>query len=297
LGTEKKVDIEETSNNYNFIGNNKKPYYTMNWLSTKAVPDLPDAQGNTAGYFFFETSEGFKFKSIDSLLSQEKKKSYIYNGTPDSVLIFLQDMMVKALDYSKDNRVDVQEKLKMGAFSTRTVLFDPFNCYYEVITPNAKAIEKKDGIKTAGKELTVLNPEFNKEGANKEFTRTQYMLLDKGTLPTGDTKEQINKSTEQNFDPKNILNQSTMRYNQLFTSQCQITIPGDFSLHAGDAIFMDAPPENKKKNDEVNKQDGGLYIIADLCHYISPKETYTKLILVRDSVGRTGNHTSGKIPL
>ena len=296
LGTEKNVDIEETSNNYNFIGNNKKPYYAMNWLSKRAVPNLPDAKGNTAGYFFFETSEGFKFKSIDSMLSQEKKKSIIYNQTPDSRGTNIPaGYDVKALDYSKDNRVDVQEKLKMGAFSTRTVLFDPFNCYYEVITPNAK--EKEKSLKLGGKELPVLNPEFNKEGANKEFTRTQYMLLDKGTLPTGDSKEQINKSTEQNFDPKNILNQSTMRYNQLFTSEVKITIPGDFSLHAGDAIFMDAPPENAKKNDEVNKQDSGLYIIADLCHYISPKETYTKLILVRDSVGRTGNHTSGKIPL
>jgi hypothetical protein len=296
LGTEKKCEIEPCSNNYNFCGNNKKPFYTMNWLSTKTVPDLPDAYGNTAGYFFFETSEGFKFKSIDSMLSQEKKKSIIYNQTPDSRGANIPaGYDVKALDYSKDNRVDVQEKLKMGAFSTRTVLFDPFNCYYEVITPNAK--EKEKSLKLGGKELPVLNPEFNKEGANKEFTRTQYMLLDKGTLPTGDSKEQINKSTEQNFDPKNILNQSTMRYNQLFTSEVKITIPGDFSLHAGDAIFMDAPPENAKKNDEVNKQDSGLYIIADLCHYISPKETYTKLILVRDSVGRTGNHTSGKIPL
>jgi hypothetical protein len=58
-------------------------------------------------------------------------------------VIRLQDMMVKALEYSKDNSINVQEKLKMGAFSTRTVLFDPFNCYYEVITPNAEA-KKKD---------------------------------------------------------------------------------------------------------------------------------------------------------
>ena len=296
LGTEKKVDIEETSNNYNFIGNNKKPYYAMNWLSKKAVPDLPDAKGNSAGYLFFETSEGFKFKSIDSFFAQEKKKSIIFNQTPDSGGANIPaGYDIKALDYSKDNSVDVQEKLKMGAFSTRTVLFDPFNCYYEVITPNAK--EKEASLKLGGKELPVLNPEFNKEGANKEFTRTQYVLLDKGTLPAGDTKQQIDKSTEENFDAKNILSQSTMRYNQLFTSKSEVTIPGDFSLHAGDAIFMDAPPENAKKNDEVNKQDSGLYIIADLCHYISPKETYTKLILVRDSVGRTGNHTSGKIPL
>jgi hypothetical protein len=295
LGTEKNVDIEETSNNYNFIGNNKKPYYAMNWLSKRAVPNLPDAKGNTAGYFFFETSEGFKFKSIDSMLSQEKKKSIIYNQTPDSRGANIPaGYDVKALDYSKDNRVDVQEKLKMGAFSTRTVLFDPFNCYYEVITPNAK--EKEKSLKLAGKELPVLNPEFNKEGANKEFSRTTYMLLDKGTLPTGDSKQQIDKSTEENFDPKNILNQAIMRYNQLYSIKTTITIPGDFSLHAGDAVFIDAPelaPETK----EVSKENGGLYIIADLCHYISPKETYTKLNLVRDSFGRIGNHTSGKIPL
>ena len=295
LGTEKKVDIEETSNNYNFIGNNKKPYYAMNWLSKRAVPNLPDAKGNTAGYFFFETSEGFKFKSIDSMLSQEKKKSIIYNQTPDSRGANIPaGYDVKALDYSKDNSVDVQEKLKMGAFSTRTVLFDPFNCYYEVITPNAK--EKEKSLKLAGKELPVLNPEFNKEGANKEFSRTTYMLLDKGTLPVGDSKQQIEKSTEENFDPKNILNQAIMRYNQLYSIKTTITIPGDFSLHAGDVVFIDAPelaPETK----EVSKENGGLYIIADLCHYISPKETYTKLNLVRDSFGRIGNHTSGKIPL
>ena len=295
LGTEKNVDIEETSNNYNFIGNNKKPYYAMNWLSKRAVPNLPDAKGNTAGYFFFETSEGFKFKSIDSMLSQEKKKSIIYNQTPDSRGTNIPaGYDVKALDYSKDNRVDVQEKLKMGAFSTRTVLFDPFNCYYEVITPNAK--EKEKSLKLAGKELPVLNPEFNKEGANKEFSRTTYMLLDKGTLPVGNSKQQIEKSTEENFDPKNILNQAIMRYNQLYSIKTTITIPGDFSLHAGDVVFIDAPelaPETK----EVSKENGGLYIIADLCHYISPKETYTKLNLVRDSFGRIGNHTSGKIPL
>ena len=31
----KDLDIEETQNNYNFIGNNRKPYYILNWLSQK----------------------------------------------------------------------------------------------------------------------------------------------------------------------------------------------------------------------------------------------------------------------
>jgi hypothetical protein len=295
LATEKNVDIEETSNTYNFIGNNKKPYYAMNWLSKKSVPNLAGSKGNTAGYFFYETSEGFKFKSIDSMLDQEKKKSIIYNQTPDSRGTNIPPGYdSKALDYSKDNRVDVQEKLQMGAFSTRTVLFDPFTCYYEVLTPNAK--EKEKSLKLGGKELPVLNPEFNRTGQNKDFSRTTYMLLDKGTLPTGDTKQQIEKSREENFEPKDILNQAIMRYNQLYSIKTTITVAGDFSLHAGDAIFMDAP-ELATETKDVSKENGGLYIIADLCHYVSTKETYTKLNLVRDSFGRIGNHTSGKIPL
>mgnify|MGYP003344144391 CR=1 FL=1 len=295
LATKKKTDIEETSNNYNFIGNNRKPYYSMNWLSKKAVPNFAQAKGNTAGYFFFETSEGFKFKSIDSLLSQEKKKSIIFNQTPDSRGKNIPaGYDAKALDYSKDNKVDVQEKLKMGSFSSRTILFDPFNCYYEVVVPNAK--EKEKSLKKAGKELPTLNPEFNQTGANKDFSRTTYYLLDKGTLPSGNTQQQIDKSKEENFEYKNILNQSIMRYNQLFSLKSTITIPGDFSLHAGDAVFVDSK-ELALADENINKEYGGLYIIADLCHYISPKETYTKLNLVRDSFGRVGNHTSGSIPL
>ena len=295
LGTEKNIDIEETSNDYNFIGNNRKPYYTMNWLSKKAVSASNQKKGDSAGYFFFETSDGFKFKSIDGLLSQKKKKSIIYNQSPDSRGQNLPaGYDVKALEYVKDNSVDVQDKLQMGAFSTRTILFDPFTCEYRVITPNAK--EKENSLKLAGKELPALNKEFEREGKNKDFSRTTYYLLDTGTLPSGSTKQQLQKSKEENFEYKNILNQSIMRYGQLFSMKTTITIPGDFSLSAGDVVFLDAP-ELSSESERVNKEYGGLYIIADLCHFITPKGTHTKLNLVRDSFGRKGNHTSGSIPL
>ena len=52
LGTEKDIDIEETSNNYNFIGNNRKPYYALNWLSKKAISAKNQKEGESAGYFF-----------------------------------------------------------------------------------------------------------------------------------------------------------------------------------------------------------------------------------------------------
>ena len=295
--------IEDTENSYNFLGLNKKPYYILNYLSKAAVPNTPNAGGNTAGYFFYETSKGYNFKSIDSLLSQKKKKSIIYNETPDNGGEDIPEGYdMKALQFEKENAVNVQNKLRMGAYSTRTVVFNPFNCKYEVLNKEAKEVEEKEGIQTAGERLPVFNPEFNttQDGSEKiDFSRTMYMLLDTGSLPSGDAEkpvaasdQQLEKCESQNYQPAKILAQSVMRYNQLFAALNTITIAGDFSLHAGDAIFVDAPElQADTKNDEVNKESGGLYIIADLCHYITPKETYTKLNLVRDTFGRKGKPT------
>ena len=291
LKTKKDIsDIDETLNNYNYIGNNKKPFYIINWLSRKAISAQNQKKGKSAGYFFFETADGFHFKSIDSLFAQEQKKSIIFNETPG----IPEGYDLKALEYSKDNNVNVQNKLKMGAFSTRTVLFDPFTTYYEVVTPNAATNE--DDLKLGGKKLPKLNEEFDCPGANKEFTRTTYYLLDKGTLATGDTTQQLEKKDEQNFEYKEILNQSIMRYNQFFASTSNVTIPGDFSLHAGEMVYLDVPQLEEKKAENVSKQNSGLYIIAGLTHYIHVTEgTFTKLSLARDSFGKTGKPSKTSI--
>jgi len=73
----------------------------------------------------------------------------------------------------------------------------------------------------------------------------------------------------------------------LFTIKKSIIISGDFSLNAGDTIFLDIPETSEDKlNQKTDPKTGGLYIIADLCHYISPERCLTKLNLVRDSYGR-----------
>ena len=131
---------------------------------------------------------------------------------------------------------------------------------------------------------------FTKEGADAQFSRTTFFFTTTGQQHMGESEEQIEKSKEENFKKSEVVNQAIMRYNQLFASQITITIPGDFSLHAGDCVWMDIPEisesENKACGDDVNKVDGGLYTIADLCHYITAKQTYTKLNLIRDSFGR-----------
>ena len=105
-------------------------------------------------------------------------------------------------------------------------------------------------------------------------------------------RDRIDGSTLPNFEAVRTLNQSIRRYNQLFSGMMEVTIAGDFSLHAGDVIFVDIFTVSAEKDDTVNRESGGLYIIADLCHFIDAGGTYTKLNLARDSFGRKGNHST-----
>ena len=317
----KELHIEETQGTYNKIMNNKKPFYIMNYLSTLAVPSSnPDASKNSAGYLLWETSEGFHFRSVDWLFNKEKnpkKRSILYSETSDSDgLNIPPGYDMKALAFEKDNRNDIKKKLEQGAYSTRLITFNPFNCFYEVTYPNAdnKPSEEEGGneggqknLTLAGEELPVLNPTIKSaKGGTNDFSRTTFKYLDVGTLPEGegvgekqqDDAGQVAKSKDENANPAKVLNQAIQRLNQMNNFKISITLPGDFTLHAGDTVFVDSPMLDATTNrgeaaSRVDDQSGGLYIIRDLCHYMSPESTYTKINVVRDSVGRKGTAENG----
>jgi len=287
LKSKKPLDIERTSNDYNFLGNGRKPYYMLNLLSKQSIPE--GGEDGSAGFLFFETADGYQFKSIDKLFDKQQKKSYVFNNSTDMKEGIPAGYDGKILQHQADSSINVQSKMNMGAYKTKLVMFDPYNCKYVVDEKTAdEAVEKKK-VKLAGKGLPMFNEKF--KTPTKDFTRTTFMMIDSGTLPSGATEEQIKENQKDNFKAAQTLNQAIRRYNQLFSSMMQITIAGDFSLHAGDVIFVDIFSVKGEKDDTVNKESGGLYIIADLCHYVDSAGTYTKLNLARDSFGRKGNHS------
>jgi len=286
LKSKKKLDIEPSANEYNFVGNSRKPFYMMNLLCKQGIP-AGSPEGVTAGFLFFETADGYHFKSIEGLFKQEKKKSYIFNNSTDT-----QGTPAgydgKILDHQSKSSINVQSKMNMGAYKTKIVLFNAYDCKYEVIEQTAEEVKKQ--VEMAGKDLPKFNEKF--DTSSNDYTRTTLYLVDSGTLPGGTTKQQIEGNQSDNFKAIKTLNQSIRRYNQLFSGMMEVTIAGDFSLHAGDIIFVDIFSVQAEKDDTLNRESGGLYIIADLCHFLDANGSYTKLNLARDSFGRKGNHST-----
>ena len=127
------IDIDNTSAPYNFIGNDRKPFYVCTWLASKSIPEVTSAggtsgKGRAAGYLFFQTRDGYHFKSIDKIFSGTAKKKYIFNNStsiPDNY-------DAKILTYDINSDVDVGKNLMMGMYNNRSIFFDPVSFNYEV---------------------------------------------------------------------------------------------------------------------------------------------------------------------
>lgn len=276
IKTQKRLFIDNTLNDLNFIGLTETPFYKLRWLAKRSVPQGPGAKGKLAGYFFYETSDGYKFKSIDKLFMEFHKKKLIFNNTTTDIP---EGYDGKILNYSYDGSLNLSNILATGSLmETQVKAYNPFKNEYRQGEFNHK--QQFQVVNTGGKEAPLVG--------DTGPTRIMVDNDDVGMNPTGKSLgQQLPKSKEVNFNIDEILRQSAMRYNQLFLIKLSITIPADFNLHAGDLLFCDFPEiSSEQAAKEISKKKSGIYMIADICHRITGDGAYSQINLVRDSIMR-----------
>jgi len=106
--------LDKTSNNYSFIGNLRKPFTVLTWLASKGVPEKSGS--GTAGFFFYQTVDGFQFRSIDLLIQQPKKETFTYSEATETYDAEGQraNNDFKILNYTIQKNQNLIEKLRLG---------------------------------------------------------------------------------------------------------------------------------------------------------------------------------------
>jgi len=302
------IEIDNTAVPYNFIGNDRKPFYVCTWLASKSIPDAATEDGKSeiggaAGYLFFQTRDGYHFRSIDKIFTGEPKKKFIFNNSTQ----LPEGYDAKVLTYDINSDIDVGKNLMMGMYNNRSIFFDPLSFSYEVRSFPEPEVPQVEG-QIVDEETTPQVPSEDEYVAKTENaaeepvaklipdefrkspTRFMSFITDTGVMPSGITsQDQLNtwssEKQKDNFDVKNTASQSIMRYSQLFTVKTEITIPGDFTIKAGDIIQCDFPDLSGSEVKDVNPETKGIYMVASVCHRITPTSSNTSLSLVRDSFG------------
>jgi hypothetical protein len=277
IRTKKPVEIDKSSNKYAFLGNSRKPFSILVTLASKAVPEI-SKEDATAGFVFFQTKDGFFFKSLDSLITKEPKATYTYteiNRSRDQ-----RDNDFNILTYNTSSNQKLLENLRMGAFATERVVFDPLT--FEITFQDHTQDEYGKGMKNLGEKIT--SPKFSfSDSAELDLgkipSRTVFSIKDIGTFNP-------NVSTDQNADTLKFQAQALVRYNSLFTQVLSVTVPSNTNLRAGDIIECLFPKTTTSTKKEFDQQQSGLYMIKALCHHFDTEGSYTSMKLIRDTFGQ-----------
>jgi len=280
LQTSKNVKVDPSSNKYGFIGNMRKPFTVLTWLASKGVPD---SKGDaTAGYVFYETQDGYNFRALDKLIIQNPKATY--NATeianPDS-----EKKDFEILSYVTNRNQNMLEKLRLGAFASQRMFFNPLNFNFTLPDKGLFKMENYAGkSKNLGEQFSL--PKIS-EGSDQTLgdipSRMITGIVDLGTL-------EKDVSVEENADPLKYQSQALMRYNILFTQTLTVTVPSNTNLMAGDIIKCLFPSTTTNKNKEYDQGQSGLYMIKELCHHFDTGGSYTSMKLIRDTFGQYGNN-------
>jgi len=266
---ENRIDVDPTSNKYDFIGNLRKPFTVITWLASKSVPNTSGS--NDAGFFFYQTKEGFKFKSILNIIQnidKNKKATYIYSETSGSYdnqeVEINNDFRIQ--NYLFEKNQNLMENLRMGSYSSNRFFFDP-------LTHNTTSVKYtyKDDIKNVGSGNLDI-PESLKTAPSRIITG----IFDRGTLKFG---------KDINALPTEFQSQSLTRYNSLFTQSLSIVVSLNTKLHAGDIVECLFPLNTLSKAKDFDSETSGLYMIKELCHHFDVDGSYTSMKLIRDSFG------------
>ena len=327
--TNKKIDIEQCKYQMKFIPRSQRPFeliYSMlpkcvsgdfssktdtgskSGITTTGDTNVGQTDSNpqesisgSAGYFFWETYDGYKFKSIDKLCASEYAKGSGGDKVKDTFVYRLakvdsnKDPGRNILEYQYTNEIDVLKKMRYGTYSSMMVFFNPSTGQYEEYIFNID--ESYNSMIHLGKDEKI--PEGPKR-LSKYPTRIMTQILDHETFYNGtdiaspDPKDNDKSGSQFPDYKKYYVTQSIARKLLLNNQELRITLHGNLTLRAGDKINILLPNfsvESERETEKYDKQHSGTYLIKDISYEFYLKKnnqsniTVTNITLVRDSFG------------
>ena len=257
------VKKDRATNSYSFVGNLKRPFDTIQWLCPKAQSSKDDF-----GFLFFETLDGYHFRSIRKLLEQDAIE-YRHTDKPDDF-----DQPFKILQNQVNQTNDIGMNCRMGMYANKTLYIDIENQELRIDDFNVN-----EDLKT-NKPVKLPNE------LEKRPTRLMVRVSDFGVAQEGSERKKKQPLSELDV----YQNKSYIRNNLLFSQSLSIAIPLNTNLRAGQVIKIKLPLKKDGENledsfygDDDSNDPSGRYLISELRHLMGAGKSETQLTLVRDT--------------
>ena len=257
-------DVDRAVNNFAFVGNQHNAFDIIQRLQPKAGGSgYDDKKKSDYGFLFFETFDGYHFRSIRSLFEPEPEFEYTKSEISTS-----DDFVIDNYNFSSGN--DVVLNLKSGLYNNKTTFVE---------LDKTKITEVKFNM-TEAADLTLKPP---KVPVNIEGKPSRIMLR---VADTGVHQKKGSKLEDaQPFTDLAVYqNKSYARFALLNSQSLNITVGLNPELRAGQTIQVRFPDVESISGigDENSKDISGKYLISHLRHEFEGGDFRTYLRLIRD---------------
>ena len=291
LDSRKPFYVEETKTNPKFVIPNVKPFAAIKMLAASAI----SKNYKNSNYLFFETIQGFHFRSIESLMAvgghTARPVVEKYHLQPANTRIGGDKDIVKDMRnisvYSFVDPVNILEQLNNGLFANKLITHD---IYHKTIKEHTFDYhgsfgeffhtEHSDGEKSG---IKFLQPYANFDNTGKNLSEHPD-----AKLMTATQTSKIHNDFEFE-DQGELIPNSVSQREQMANFNLILTVPGNTKVHAGDMISFALPyqkPVAPDQKQELNPYYSGRYLVLQVKHIVDQINQKHEMIMrcVKDAV-------------
>lgn len=291
LNSKKPLFIEKTRLNQKVVVPNLRPIDTINMFASRALSTV----SNSASFFFFETTQGFHFRSLDSMFRDLKtgvspatpmfQYSLETSGQPNPDVPTRSPYKDLQRVYShsfKDNTDTIQDNMQ-GAYASKLITHNLYDKTFSTKEFNYTKdyfslphLEQDESLSDFPLKYSILpeNPaDPTDENTNKEGRYSVYSDYTDGKLMvTSNTSKIHNTSLESGYHTENTLQTRKHTLNILKALTLKMTTPGNTHINAGQIVHVTVPSYASEAYEKTNKQFNrfltGRYLVTDVRHNI-----------------------------
>ena len=305
LDSKKALRFQKTRNQDKFVMPNVKPFTAISMLCKKAMAE--NSKG--VGYFFWESSKGFHFRSWENLcvdmngnprdIRQTFRATPANMRKPDDVFDAIEQQYQSVEDYKFVNNFhDVAANTALGTYGHRVITHNIYDKSYKIDDYHYHNQYGDTGHADGNNPPIVTTPvDFDDKGIS-DYPESRVTVMPTTQFAHGKDTGSFGMPVEQ--DGKLEPYRESLANQVIAGTKLHLTVKGQSMLAVGDVIeFRLISVENKvDSSGSLDHHFSGRYIITKIRHRVTmlPHEYIQRLECAKDSVANAYSSNVSSFP-
>lgn len=292
LDSKKTLNVQKTRNQDKIVVPNLSPFHAIQMLCNRALAD--SATDMSAGYYFYETTKGFHFRSWESMCVDGR-------GNPRKVKQIFRYMPANIKDPSITNKMehdytavqsyefvnnfhDVLANTVLGTYGHRVITHNLYDKSYKE-TDYHYHNNFADTHHTDGPNPAIVNTPVDYDDKSvSDYPESRVSVMPTTRFAHNEDTGSFGVDVEQDGT---IDSARESQFNQVIAgTKLRLLIKGHSFLEVGDLIQFDLISVENRVNSagRLDPQYSGRYVITKIRHQVQDREYRQSLEVVKDSV-------------